>query len=74
MTSGPVVVMVLAGPDAIAKNREIMGATDPQKASKGTLRADFAKSIQQNAVHGSDSPEAAKREIDFFFSPSEIQG
>ena len=72
MSSGPIVAMVLEGDDAIRKNREIMGATDPQKASKGTLRADFAASIQRNAVHGSDSPETAKTEIAFFFKPDEI--
>jgi nucleoside-diphosphate kinase len=72
MISGPVVLMVLEGKDAIAKNRAIMGATDPKKAAPGTLRADFAKSVQSNAVHGSDSPETAKSEIAFFFKPSEI--
>lgn len=72
MSSGPVVVMVLSGPDAVAKNRAIMGATDPKKAAPGTIRADFARSIQQNAVHGSDAPETAKQEIAFFFSPAEI--
>lgn len=73
MTSGPVMVQVLEGPDAIARNREIMGATDPKKAAPGTIRADLAKSIEQNVVHGSDAPETAAREIAFFFSTSEIQ-
>lgn len=72
MTSGPVVVMVLEGNDAVAKNRALMGATDPKKAEKGTIRADFAQSIDANAVHGSDSEENAKIEIAFFFSTSEI--
>ena len=67
MTSGPVVVMVLKGEDAIKKNREIMGATNPEKAAPGTIRADFGTSIQDNAVHGSDAPETAKEEIQFFF-------
>ena len=67
MTSGPVLVQVLEGEDAIAKNRELMGATDPKKAAKGTIRADFADSIDANAVHGSDGPETARREIAFFF-------
>ena len=67
MTSGPVVVQVLEGEGAIAKNRELMGATDPKKADKGTIRADFADSIDANAVHGSDSVENALREIRFFF-------
>ena len=67
MTSGPVVVMVLDGDNAIAKNRILMGATDPSKAAKGTLRNDFGSSIEHNAVHGSDSPDSAKREIIFFF-------
>lgn len=68
MASGPVVVMVLEGPDAIVKNRALMGATDPQKAAPGTIRADFAQSVQRNAVHGSDSAETAKAEIEFFFA------
>ena len=68
MISGPVVVMVLEGPNAVAKNRLIMGATDPKNADAGTLRADFAESVQRNAVHGSDSAENAKKEIEFFFS------
>ena len=67
MTTGPVVVSVLEGPNAIAMNRTLMGATDPKKADKGTIRADFADSIAANAVHGSDSAENAKTEIKFFF-------
>jgi nucleoside-diphosphate kinase len=72
MTSGPVTVQVLEGENAIAKNREIMGATNPAEAAPGTIRADFASSIDANAVHGSDSPESASREIAYFFAPSEI--
>jgi len=72
MTSGPVVVQVLEGEAAIAKNRELMGATDPKAAAEGTIRADFASSIDANAVHGSDSPQSAEREIAYFFSASEI--
>ncbi len=72
MTSGPVVVQVLEGENAIARNRELMGATDPAKADPGTIRADFAKTVQENAVHGSDSPETAKTEISYFFSNGEI--
>ncbi len=72
MTSGPVLVMVLEGDNAIARNRQIMGATDPSKASPGTVRADFATSIERNAVHGSDSAATAKTEISFFFQPKEI--
>ena len=72
MTSGPVVSMVLEGENAVAKNRELMGATDPKKAEKGTIRADFAESIDANAVHGSDSLENAKVEIAFFFANKEI--
>lgn len=72
MTSGPVFVSVLEGPDAVATNRKIMGATDPAKAEKGTIRGDFASSIDKNAVHGSDSLENAKIEIEFFFSEDEI--
>jgi len=72
MITGPVVAMVLEGEDAIAKNRELMGATDPKAAAPGTIRADFAKTIDKNAVHGSDSPETAKQEIPFFFKPQEI--
>ncbi len=72
MISGPVLVMVLEGEDAILKNREIMGATDPKKAAPGTIRADFAKSIDANAVHGSDAPETAAVEIAYFFKNGEI--
>ena len=72
MISGPVVVMVLEGENAVAKNRELMGATNPKEAAKGTIRADFAESIDANAVHGSDSLENAKIEIDFFFARREI--
>lgn len=72
MTSGPVLVMVLEGENAITRNREIMGATDPSKAAPGTIRADFATSIEKNAVHGSDSQETAKNEIPFFFKANEI--
>ena len=67
MTSGPVMVQVLEGENAIAKNREVMGATNPQEAAAGTIRADYAKSIDENAVHGSDGPETAAAEIQFFF-------
>ena len=72
MTSGPVMVQVLQGEGAIAKNRELMGATDPKKADKGTIRADFADSIDANAVHGSDSAENAAIEVAFFFPALEI--
>ena len=72
MTSGPVVVQVLEGESAIARNREIMGATDPKKAAPGTIRADLALSIEQNVVHGSDAPETAAREIAYFFSVTEL--
>jgi nucleoside-diphosphate kinase len=72
MVSGPVLVTVLEGEDAVAKNRDIMGATDPKKAAPGTIRADFAKSIDENTVHGSDSEENAKTEVSFFFAPEEI--
>jgi nucleoside-diphosphate kinase len=72
MTSGPVVVQVLEGEGAVAKNREVMGATDPAKADAGTIRKDFAESIEANSVHGSDSPENAAQEIAFFFSEVEI--
>jgi len=72
MTSGPVMVQVLEGENAIAKNRELMGATNPQEAAAGTIRADFAQSIDANAVHGSDSPTSAAREIAYFFAASEI--
>ncbi len=74
MTSGPVLVQVLEGEDAIAKNRTIMGATNPKEAAPGTIRADFAESIDANAVHGSDSPETAAQEIGFFFAPEDIHG
>jgi len=72
MSSGPVVVMVLEGEDAVAKNRELMGATNPKEAKLGTIRADFAESIEANAVHGSDSLENAQKEIAFFFAQREI--
>jgi nucleoside-diphosphate kinase len=72
MTSGPVVVRVLEGEGAVLKNRELMGATNPREAAAGTIRADFASSIDANAVHGSDSPESAAREIAYFFAASEI--
>ena len=72
MTSGPVVVQVLEGENAVALNREIMGATDPAKAAPGTIRADLASSIERNVVHGSDAPETAAREIAFFFSMTEL--
>jgi nucleoside-diphosphate kinase len=72
MTSGPVVAQVLEGPDAVALNREIMGATDPAKAAPGTIRKDFAESIEANSVHGSDSLDNAAQEIAFFFSAIEI--
>ena len=72
MRSGPVMVQVLEGEDAIATNRRLMGATNPAEAAPGTIRADFAESIDANAVHGSDAPESAAREIAFFFSPEEL--
>jgi len=72
MTSGPVIVQVLEGENAIARNRDIMGATDPKKAAPGTIRADLAKSIEQNVVHGSDAPETAAREIAYFFADTEL--
>ena len=72
MISGPVMIQVLEGPGAIAKNRDLMGATDPKKADKGTIRADFARSIDANAVHGSDAPETAATEIAFFFPQSRV--
>lgn len=72
MTTGPVLAMVLEGKNAVALNREIMGATDPKKADPKTIRADFAESIEANAVHGSDSPENAATEIAFFFKPTDI--
>jgi nucleoside-diphosphate kinase len=73
MTSGPVMLLVLEGEDAVALNREIMGATDPAKAAPGTLRKDFADSIEANAVHGSDSPQSANREISYFFEKTDLQ-
>ena len=72
MTSGPVIVQVLEGENAIAKNREVMGATDPKKAAKGTIRADLATSIDENIVHGSDAPDTASREIGYFFREIEL--
>jgi len=72
MTSGPVMVQVLEGEDAVARNRDIMGATDPKKAALGTIRADLAESIEENVVHGSDSAENAAREIAFFFAGTDI--
>ena len=72
MSSGPIFVAVLDGESAIAKNREVMGATDPAKAAPGTIRKEFGKDIEQNAVHGSDAPETAATEIAFFFRPDEI--
>ena len=74
MVSGPVVVQVLEGEDAVAKNREVMGATNPEKAAPGTIRKDFAESIEANSVHGSDAPETAAQEIAFFFAQTEIVG
>ena len=74
MTSGPVVVQVLEGDNAVAKNREVMGATNPAQADEGTIRKTYAESIEANSVHGSDSPENAQIEIDFFFKPEEIVG
>jgi len=74
MTSGPVVVQVLEGENAVARNREIMGVTDPAKAAPGTIRALYAESIERNSVHGSDAPETAKEEIKFFFKNDEIVG
>ena len=72
MTSGPVVVQILAGENAITRNRELMGNTNPKEAAAGTIRADFAESIDANAVHGSDSPSSAEREINYFFDSTEI--
>jgi nucleoside-diphosphate kinase len=72
MISGPVLVQVLEGPDAIARNRELMGATDPKKAAPGSIRADFAESIDANAVHGSDGPDTARVEIAYFFPACEV--
>lgn len=74
MTSGPVVVQVLEGEDAVAKNREVMGATNPADAAPGTIRKDFAESLEANSVHGSDAPETAAREIAFFFTDDQIVG
>ena len=74
MTSGPVVVQVLEGENAIARYREVMGATNPKEAAPGTIRAEYAESIEANSVHGSDAPETAAEEIPFFFSDSEIVG
>ncbi len=72
MTSGPVIVQVLEGEGAIAKNREVMGATNPAEAAAGTIRADFATSVEENAVHGSDAPETAAEEIKFFFGDDQV--
>ena len=72
MISGPVLIQVLEGENAIAKNRELMGATDPRKADKGTIRADFAQSIDANAVHGSDGPDTAQTEVAYFFAACEV--
>ncbi len=74
MTSGPVVVQVLEGEDAVTRNRDLMGATDPKKAAPGSIRAEFAENIEANSVHGSDSAENAAQEIAFFFAASEIPG
>lgn len=74
ISSGPILVQVLEGPNAIALNRQIMGATNPKDALPGTIRADFAESIDHNAVHGSDAPETAREEIAFFFKAQEIHG
>ncbi|WP_340117965.1 nucleoside-diphosphate kinase [Pelagibius sp. 7325] len=74
MISGPVVVQVLEGENAVAKNREVMGATNPKDAAPGTIRADFAESIEANSVHGSDAPETAAQEIKYFFKDAEIVG
>ena len=74
MTSGPVVVQVLEGEDAVDRNREVMGATDPAKAAPGTIRKDFAESIEANSVHGSDAPDTAEREIRFFFAEIDLVG
>ena len=74
MTSGPVIVQVLEGENAIKKNREVMGATNPADADEGTIRKQYAESIEANSVHGSDSPESATREISFFFTDAEIVG
>jgi len=74
MISGPIVVLVLEGEGAIARNREIMGATDSQKAAEGTIRKKFGTNIEHNAVHGSDAPETARTEIGYFFAPAELNG
>ena len=74
MTSGPVLLMVLEGDNAVLSNRDIMGATDPAKAATGTIRKDFADNIEANAIHGSDSPKSAEREIAYFFDKSEVIG
>ncbi len=74
MVSGPVVIQVLEGDNAVAKNREVMGATNPKDAKPGTIRAEFARSIGENSVHGSDAPETAREEIKFFFKDAEIVG
>ncbi len=74
MISGPVVVQVLEGENAVAKNREVMGATNPKDAAPGTIRAEFARSVGENSVHGSDAPETAREEIKFFFRDDEIVG
>ena len=74
MSSGPVVVQVLEGEDAVARNREVMGATNPKDAAPGTIRAEFAQSVGENAVHGSDAPDTARDEIAFFFAEDEIVG
>jgi nucleoside-diphosphate kinase len=74
MTSGPVMVQVLEGENAVARNREVMGATNPKDAAPGTIRADFAESIEANSVHGSDAPETAAQEIKYFFTDAEIVG
>jgi nucleoside-diphosphate kinase len=72
MTEGPVIVQVLEGENAIAKNRDVMGATNPEKAAPGTIRKEFASDVERNAVHGSDGPDTAREEIAFFFSTSEL--
>jgi nucleoside-diphosphate kinase len=72
MTSGPIMVQVLEGENAVVRNREVMGATDPKKAARGTIRADLAESIERNVVHGSDAPETARDEIAFFFDSAQI--
>ena len=72
MTSGPIMVQVLQGEDAVQRNRELMGATDPARAAAGTVRADFGESVERNVVHGSDGPGTAREEIDFFFQPDDL--